>query len=253
MQYLFGTGILYGVMTNDAAGNPAVNPTPVQFGTLQDVSMDFSFEEKMLYGAYQFPLAVGRGKGKIELKAKVANISGSILSDLIFGISSTAGIRAIVSGFATSVPASSPYTVTITPPNSGIFANDLGVINSVTGLPMKLVATAPATGQYSVSAGVYTFAAADTGLAISISYEYTATSTTAKTVSLTNQLMGYAPSFSARLGLTYGGKSLDVTLNKCMSSKFSLPFKNDDFAIPEFDFSAFADAGGNLGVIALSE
>ena len=64
MQLGFGTGILYGIQTQDATGAAVANATPVQFGTLQDISGDISFEEKLLYGSYQFPIAVGRGKGK---------------------------------------------------------------------------------------------------------------------------------------------------------------------------------------------
>jgi hypothetical protein len=254
MQLAFGTGVLYGIATADATGAAIANATPVQFGTLQDISGDFSFEEKLLYGSYQYPIAVGRGKGKLSFKAKTANITGQILSDIIFGTTAAAGIKAIVNGFASSVPALTPFTVTIAPPNSGTFSTDLGIIDGTTGLPLKKVASAPATGQYSVSAGVYTFASADASKALLISYEYTATSTTGPKVStLTNQLMGYAPTFKALLGMTFQGKNFSLGLNQCVSSKFSLNFKNDDFAVPEFDFSAFADAAGNIGYIGLSE
>lgn len=255
MQLAFGTGILFGVQTQDATGAAVANPTPIQFGNLQDVSGDISFEEKLLYGAYQMPIAVGRGKGKMQFKAKMANISGQIMGDLLFGTGTAAGIKDVVPNFATAVPSATPWQVTIAPPNSGTYVNDLGVLNASTGLPLKRVASAPATGQYSVNiaTGVYTFATADANAAILISYEYTATSTSAKVVSITNQLMGYAPTFKASLDMSFGGKNLTLVLNQCISSKFSLPFKNDDFAVPEFDFAAFADATGAIGYIATSE
>ena len=49
---------------------------------------------------------------------------------------------------------------------------DLGVVSVATGLAMTKVAESPASGQYSVSGGLYQFAAADAGLSVSISYGY---------------------------------------------------------------------------------
>ncbi|MDR3414215.1 MAG: hypothetical protein P4L87_25185 [Formivibrio sp.] len=249
----FGSGILFAVPTADSTGAAIANATPVQFGNLQDISVDISFEEKLLYGGKKFPIAFGQGKGKIGVKAKSATINGSIFGDLFLGTGSTAGIKGIVQNFPAAVPASTPYTLTIAPPNTGTFTNDLGVLNTATGLPLKRVASAPTAGQYSVSAGVYTFAAADSGNAVLISYEYTATSTTAKNGTITNQLMGYAPSVKMYLTNQYGGNGLNLVLNACTASKLSMPFKNDDFSINELDFSAFADASGSIGYWSTTE
>jgi carbon monoxide dehydrogenase subunit G len=255
MQLGFGAGILTGIATSDATGASVANATPVQFGTLQDISTDLSFEEKLLYGAYQFPIAVGRGKGKFSFKAKQASLSGLILSDLFFGLPAVAGIKNTVQNFAASVPGATTYTITVAPPSSGTFVKDLGVLSGTTGVPFKKVASAPATGQYSVSAlGVYTFAAADANAAVLISYEYSAVSTAGpKSIAITNQLMGYAPEFQAVLNMSFQGKAVTLSLNRCTSSKFSLPFKNDDFVVPEFEFSAMADGAGNIGYIAVGE
>ncbi len=51
----FGSGVL--IATPSGA-----NATPVQFGTLQDVSIDISFSSKQLFGQYQFPIALARGE-----------------------------------------------------------------------------------------------------------------------------------------------------------------------------------------------
>ena len=74
MELGFGTGILYGIPLTDAAGNAISNGTPVQFGQLQDIAIDLSFDEKMLYGASQFPIAVGRG-GRDEIDLAVVRAS----------------------------------------------------------------------------------------------------------------------------------------------------------------------------------
>ncbi len=85
MEYMFGSGLLWGTPQQDASGNAISNPTPVLFGTMQDVSVDMSFDLKQLYGQSQFPVALGRGKGKIDCKAHIASINGAMLNTIFFG------------------------------------------------------------------------------------------------------------------------------------------------------------------------
>lgn len=250
---VFGVGTLYGIPLTTNAGVAVVNPTPVQLGVLQDASGDLSFDEKTLYGAYQMPVAFGRGKGKLAFKAKAANFNAQSLGSLFFGVTPTAGIQATFDGPtqpSVAVP-TSPYTITPTPPSTGTVLTDLGVIYASTGLAFTRVASAPTAGQYTYAAGVWTFAAADTAAQVYISYEYTATSTTAFKIAFANALMGYAPTFQAELSLPYNGHQLNIHLNNCVSSKLSLPFKNEDFSVQEFDFMALADQSNNIGTIAI--
>lgn len=261
-MYLFGSGFLYGVPTADASGAAIVNPTPILFGTLQEVSFDFAFENKMLHGNLQFPVAVGRGKGKIGGKAKVANINAAAYSSMIFGGAPTANIIAAVNDvtgkaipttpFTITANTSAPTATTIQIPSSGVWLRDLGVRDAV-GNPMTRVASAPATGQYTVAAGVYVFNTADAAKVVYISYEYTATDTLAKQFTLTNQAMGYAPTFMAVLSAPFNGKNFHLRLPACISNKLGLAFKNDDFVIPEFDFDAFADSAGIVATFAMSD
>jgi len=137
-------------------------------------------------------------------------------------------------------------------PSSGTWTVDLGV-KDANGLPFTRVATGPTTGQYSVAAGVYTFATADTGKQVFISYQYTATSTTAKKSTVQNVPMGYAPTFKADIFVPFQGKSLVITIPQCIASKFGISTKQDDFLIPEFDFEGFADGAGNALYWAVSE
>ena len=81
----FGAGKLIATPTMDATGNAVANPTPVTVAVLQDVSVDFDYETKTLHGSQQFPVAVGRGKGKITWKAKSGDFSGSMLGSLFLG------------------------------------------------------------------------------------------------------------------------------------------------------------------------
>ena len=204
--FQFGAGTLWGI---DSSGNP------IQFGTLQEASIETSFNTKELYGSTQFPVAVARGTGKVTGKAKFAKINGEIYNSLFFGANMVTGQVLTANGESASIPASSPYTVTVT--NSATFADNLGVIFSDTGLPLTKVSSAPTTGQYSVSAGVYTFAAADTGKGVAISYTYT-NSTTGKKIEVTNQLLGTTPFFKIYFTAIYNGKSVNYQLPKCTSA-----------------------------------
>ena len=248
----FGVGKLIAVPTTLANGSPILLPTPVLLGTMQDVSVDLSAETKTLYGSGKYPIAVGQGKAKTEIKAKYAEINGAILGSLFLGKTATAGIKDAVIDFEASVPAVTTYTVTVAPPSSGTFVMDLGVRYKLTGEPLTRVASAPTVGQYSVSnVGLYTFAAADASAAMLFSYEFSATSATAQTFALTNDQMGYTPSFSLMLRNDFDGKKMVLKLNRCISSKLNIPLKNDDFAMYDFEAEAFADASGQLGYICM--
>ena len=251
-EYAFGSGILWGTPTADAFGNAVANPTPVQFGVLQEITLDVSFDNKPLYGQQQMPVTVARGKGKITGKAKFALLNGATINSLFFGQTLNTGIIGDVYDVTGTAIPSTPYTITPTVPNSGTWSRDLGVRNS-NGVPMTRVASAPATGQYSVAAGVYTFAAADTTLVVFINYAYTATSATAKNSNVVNLPMGYAPTFRADLLVPYQGKNMVWSAPNCVANKLSLATKLDDFTVPEFDFDVFADSAGNVLTYALSE
>jgi hypothetical protein len=244
-QYNFGAGVLWGTPTFDATGAAVANPTPLMLGVTQEVSVDISGDIKELYGQSQFPVQVARGKMKITGKAKYGQFNGAIINSLFFGQTVTSSLYSIVNDVTGAAIPSTPFTITPVVPSSGTWTGDLGVRNS-SGNPMTRVASAPTTGQYSVTAGAYLFAAADTGQTVFISYQYTATSTVAKTSVVQNVAMGQAPQFRADFFNQLGGNGLALTLYACVSNKLALQTKLDDFLIPELDFSAFADSSGNV-------
>lgn len=251
-MYAFGAGRLLAAMTRDSAGVAPTNLSFVEFGTLQDVQVDIQFESKVLHGSRMFPAAVGRGKGKIEVKSKTADINGRIFGELVFGGGSTTGVRQLTSTAPSAIP-SSPYTITPTPPGSGTWVEDMGVRDAVTGEALEKVSTSPTTGQYSVAAGVYTFASADQSDTVIISYIYTTAAGAGFRGAITSDLMGYTPTFRALLQNTYDGKTVALDLLVCVSDQFSLPFKNDDFSINDFSFQAMANSANTLGYWSVSE
>lgn len=247
LPYSFGAGNLVGVRTDIS------NATPAVFGVLQDIEVDFDASPVELYGQYQFPVAVGRGKVKVTCKAKAAKINSALYNYLFFGNSSatTGGILQIMAE-SQNVPGSSPYTVQVT--NHSTFAADLGVFYTATGIQLTPVASSPSTGQYTIntSTGTYTFASGDASAAVSINYTYT-TNTGAVETAINNQLMGAAPVFQANLANTYTGFVTNLQLTQCLATKLTFPFKNTDFTINDFEFSAFANSSGVIGTLTTSQ
>ncbi len=244
-QYGFGSGTLFGYRTDVAT------PTPVQFGALQDVQLNFQFNVKELYGQFQFPLAVARSTAKVTGKAKFGRIAGRAFNDLFFGQTLVAGQKATALNEATSVPAATPFNITLA--SAASFIEDLGVFDANTGDPLTRVASAPTSGQYTASAGgVYGFASADAGRAVRISYTHNI-AVAGQRMTIANQLQGAAPSFKIVLAENYQAKLLQIELNRCVSTKLMLPTKQQDFIIPEIDFSAFVDDAGNLGTLSVAE
>ena len=251
-QFAFGSGNLWGTQLTDTYGNAITTANPVKFGTLQDISIDISKDVKELYGQNAFPVDVSTGKAKIAIKAKSAQIFGALYNSLFFGQTLTTGQTVDYADSTGSVIPATPYQVTPTPPSSGTWGRDLGVING-NGDPLtRLASGTPATGQYTVSAGVYTFSSADAGTTVFINYQYTI-SASGKTMNIVNVPMGYSPTFSMDILVTGKGKSLIYTFPQCISSKLSLATKLDDYAIPEFDISAFANAAGQVCTISTAE
>lgn len=254
MQYNFGTGTLWAAATADALGNIIANPTPIKFGTINDITVEMSRDIKELYGQLAFPVAVGGGKMKIDIKAKFSQISGRMFNDLFLGQGMTSGSLTGVNEDLTgqAIP-TTPFQVTITPPNTGAIARDLGVLDA-NGVAMQQVASAPTTGQYSRAGAVYTFAAADVGKVVYISYTYTYTLVSAKSLVIGNIAMGTLPIFGIDLSCRYQGKQAYFRYAQCAAKKLGFDPKQDDYTMLDMDIAAFADpVTGNVGSIVFTE
>lgn len=241
-MFVFGSGVLQGFRTD------IVNSTPVNFGLVQDVTLDWSFDLKEGYGQYQHPVVLARGKAKVSGKAKVLRASGLAIGNLFFGITPTVGQTATSFAEQGTVTAGA-----VTVANSGAnFGVDYGVVYQATGLPLTKVASAPAVGQYSVAAGVYTFNVGDNTKAVLISYTYAIPGSGQKIV-VTNQLMGFTPTFSANFFSTFQGNPITVNLPNCASAKMNFGGKLDDYTMPDFDFGIYADATNTIGTWSFAE
>jgi len=234
-QYNFGVGQLFIVP-------PGANPTPVNVGTLKDVSIDISRDVKELIGAKAFPEDVALGKGKITGKAKSGRIQAGLIAAILAGSTTATGQTGSSNNEIANVPAT-PYQITAL--NGATLVADGGVYDYTAGIWLKCVASAPATGQYSVSvAGVYLFAAADTTHQVGLYYTYTIA--TGNNIDLNNPLMGSTTIFKLNAFNTYGGKQFGYTLAAVIFPKLSLASKQDDHTEIDLEFQAFADSLDNV-------
>ena len=239
-MFIFGSGVLIGTPSG-------ANATPVNFGLVNEVSIDESVELKALYGQSNYPVAVGAGTIKTSGKAKAARISGLAMASLYYGVTPVAGQTASVMGEAGTVPATTSYTIQTAQHTT--WTKDQGVVYAGSGLPLTQVAAgAEVLGKYSVAAGVYTFAAADEGKAVLISYNYTI-SATGQSIPIASKLIGPTVNFAMNL---YGvdpttNQGYSLQLYNCVVSKFAFGTKLTDFVMPEFDFQYYANAAGAVG------
>lgn len=243
-QYMFGTGQLF--------ATPVGGGNPLRVGALQDVSVEFSGDVKQLFGQYQFPLDVARGKTKIEGKIGTANIDVSAFNQIFFGgtVTSNSEKKQAINEAGT-VPASSTYTITVA--NGATFYLDLGVVLTATGVPLKYTSSgSPAAGEYTVNVatGVYTFNSAQASAAVIINYLYTTTTSGSGTLAITNQLMGTTPKFQIVASQVYNNKQFTLCLYSAVSDKLSLPFKQDDYTVSEFSYQAQANDANQIGFIS---
>jgi hypothetical protein len=246
----FGSGVLWATPVQDALGAAYASPTPFQFGILQDIGIDASFEEKLLYGSSSFAVDSGRGKGKIGLKAKFANINILPFTAAFFGQSAVSGL---ITSVKDDIGQLATASVTIAPPAGATYFANLGVRSDANGTPMIRVTSAPSTGQYTTDGnGAYTFAAADVGKTIFVDYQHL-TAAAGKLLTVTNLPMGLTPTFRLDMSMARNGKVLTLTWPKVTSSKLAMSTKQEDFMIPELDMSALADDNGVVWKWSASE
>ena len=222
-----------------AAAVPAgANPTPVPFALLTGLSLDIAVDYKQFEGNYLYTKAVGIAAVKATGKIDSANIYGGAMG-LVLGASPAAGSKIPVIGEVKLGLAGGTYTVA----QGATFDADFAVLDLTAGIQMQRVASAPASGQYSVNTatGVYTFNVADNGHNLSFTYTYTGAAV-GKTTSVSNAVSGIASGFVlAGFAPNTNGKPLGVKLFQAFIPKLSLALKPDDFVMKSLDFFAAED------------
>jgi hypothetical protein len=240
MQVSFGSGSVFGIPSG-------ANPTPVQFGVLQDIAFDFNFSIKELRGQFQFPVALARGAGKATWKAKAAKLNAAAVNSLFFNGTASTGLELTAISEVGTIAAGA-----VTVANSAAFQSDLGCVNSVTGVQYTRVASAPAVGQYTVAAGVYGFNTAENGTVMLFNYSYTAAAGGTK-IQVVNQLMGNQTTFQMVFNEKFNSQTVQFRFPSAVANKWTFGTKLEDFTIPEWDGELSADNAGNIGYMSFVE
>jgi hypothetical protein len=234
----FGSGLLFAM---PSGGNQPTNPSPVQIGVLQNVKLTFSGDIKELNGQLQYAVDSAVGKRSIKGSFSFAQMTLNAWNNILFGeLATTVGGRVLSYQEVGVIPATGPFTVTVA--QSAHFLQDAEVKYSATGIALNPVPSAPASGQYSVSNGIYTFAAADEGATVLISYYYSAT--TGSTLTVNNHTMGWGPILSLDLTMPYQGYDKNILLPNVRISKLDLSTKQEDYTMTDSDFTAYAAPNG---------
>lgn len=236
----FGPGIII-VKRTDVT--PA---TPVNIGYAQGFAPQFAGNIKELYGQNQLPLDAARGTVKVTGRLTSACLSGLAWNTVFFGQTFVSG--GIQWNYQESKVVTSGAVAALT--NVGTYDQDLGVQYAATGLPLVRVASAPALGQYTMTAGTYAMNASDTGPVL---VSYTSTVTSGQTLTISNTLLGTSPIFQLDYMTTRNNKALIIRFNQCQAANLGLPSKLEDFIMPDFEIHMFADAAGNLGKMYFPE
>jgi len=226
--------------------------TPIRVGVLQSVMLDYALKPTELYGARVNPVNIMASTGKLTGKCKLASWSAYTYNAILFGNTSLVATgMGVVLDEPHVIPASTPFTVIITTTAAGI---DMGVFyaSAVSGgvqQQFTAVASGPTVGQYSLviapTTMTYTFAAADAGKSIFISYQ---TPTVGySTWNFPNPFSGPPPNFQVCMTMPYQGKTALFTIPNCSINKLAIPTKINGWVETEFDFQAFTlTEPGNL-------
>jgi hypothetical protein len=236
------SSIQYGsgeVVVTDNAGNTHV------CGLLQNASVDITSNTKGIRGSGLYDEVVAVMGQEVSIKAGNAYCTSG-LEAVATGGTIAAGSKWIQTDSKTA-----GASVAITPPGSGTFSRDLGVILA-NGQPGKYNSGTVAVGEYHLTTGFtaapYIFNAGETGT-VQIKYLYTLS--TGETLTVTNSSVGLLVPVGVRV-FNVSTDSLGVVRKigryfpSCAMAKFSVANKVGDFASVDLEFKAMAAFGATV-------
>lgn len=250
MNYQFGAGKLIARPYN---ANGTLG-SPVELGTLQDVSVDFKVNTKKLMGPYRYAVATADADGDIPFTAKSALFYANAFN-LLWGATPTTGAQSPIFDEVGTV-AAAKYTVQ----NATTFVQGSEVVwftPSGGGLTRQMSVVAAGSEVSGVSysegaGGVLNFAATDNGGVVRVTYRVSNTSS-GQTFVIANPLQ--ATSLGVRCSLyeqtmnkqNNKPSTFILDLNMCLISGVKLDFKQGDWTVPDFTMDVQADANNQIG------
>lgn len=241
-----GIGAL--VILPQTSGNPPSPSFPQRMVSISEFEIQVKGKNVNLEGQNQWPDDVMPSDREGSIKLTAGRISLDMLN-LMFGETIASGFtQPVMDEGPTAIP-TTPYQITVV--GSANFVDDLAVVNAATGQQLEQVASGPVAGQYSVAAGVYTFAAADhtSGISVKISYTKGVTGS-GRTLTVGNHLQGYGPVHRAVITAPYTCPIATVALGSInvRSIRFTevgLPFKRNGYLMVPLSGSIFPDGSGD--------
>lgn len=236
------SSIQYGsgeVVVTDNAGNSHV------CGLLQSVSVDISSTTKGIKGSGLYDEVVAVMGQDVSIKAANAYCTSGLEAV------ATGGTIATGSKWIQTDVKAAAASVTITPPGSGTFSRDLGVILA-NGQPAKYNSGTVAVGEYHLTTGFtaapYIFHATESG---NLQIKYLYTLTTGETLTVLNTQVGLLVPVGVRafnvstdtLGVV---RKIGRYFPTCAMAKFSVSNKVGDFASVDLEFKAMATLGNTV-------
>jgi hypothetical protein len=242
------------IFINPNAGLLPTGATPFELKTITEISLDYKGKNVELRGQYLVPVDARMADVSFTGKFTIGTFNLNQLNSILFaGSLNTATPDNIVPDEAHTVPATSTYTVTVS--GSATFIEDLGVSYADNSGQFERVNSVAQAGQYSVSAGVYTFFSGDASARVLISYVDTVTSGAALTIP--NNLQGQSPQFElaawipASAGSVAGFNGYRFFACRATGAKI-LSGKNADFNKVEVDFAVYCPVNANVGELIQS-
>ena len=246
-----GTGYLFAV---PSGGNLAANASPLRPYTVQDFELTVKGKIQKLQGLYNVAEDIAKVDQDVQFKFSMGRRDFFALNQMYYSDTYAAGGDIAQVTEAHTVPASSAYTVTVTPPGSGTFVQELAVeYAGAFGGRFVKVTSVTAVGQYSVteSTGVFTFYSSDASAKVQISYEYSLASTGTQ-YNFNGQIQGYGPSLELFLYDPYIAGSLaqangTIQLTNAKLSEVGYSNKRDNYGMCAISGEA---AMNNSGLVA---
>jgi|ERR1700722_217940 len=247
-----GTGVIF---VNPSGGNLASNVTPFRPFTIQNFDLTVKGKVQKLMGQYNTAENLARVDQEFSFKFEMGRVDFFALNQMFYADTFAGGGHVVQVTEQHTVPATSPYTITIAPPSSGTFYQDLAVEYAGAFGARFVKGTPSATaGIYSVveTTGVFTFASGDASAAIQISYAYTIASTPGTGYQANGQFQGWCPALDLWVYENYKGNYLatangTIHLTNAVLAEIGYSHKRDNYEMCSISGEC---AMNNSGLIA---
>jgi hypothetical protein len=236
-QYI-GSGFLG---LQDAAGNA------YQCGVLQKVSFDFASETAKLFGSKKAAILRAETGVDYKISAEFAQLSSPLVAAVLGGVRTSGSNFVATTRKTTASGAATIATTDVGSPSGWAFVSDLGVTYATTGQPFTYNSGTPAAGEYKNSGAAYTFAGAEDGASVDISYVYSVTAGTKYTIS--NADVGLSTYF--KVWAAQQTTQADGTVRKMawyfpavLLPSIKIPFGTKEFTVQSIEMECCPDASG---------